>query len=430
MKTRSTPDPGVPRKVAFFWDESLLWGLMAYKMLKSEGLPFDLIDSHDIRSGGLDACAALFVPGGWAAHKIERLGDEGVAAIRRFVEEGGNYLGICGGAGLATAGELGITAIRRKPAKERVPSFSGRIRVDLKDHPIWHGLGSHVFHAWWPSQFSLEGADVKVLAEYGEAMPDSYSSDVCVGEASRRGMWGELESAYGILLNPERLRGEPAVVESALGKGKVVLSLVHFDTPGDVNGALVMRNLWTYLGGEEALTRAHEDVTGDPVPPGGRLGEDIARLESDVGALIEKGIRNSLWFTRNDFLLQWRRGVRGLEYCTLYQMIREIRDAVWRNSSMIIEDSRLGATVGYNINMIRDILHPFLEDSMKLIEAEGKGATQGMPAAEIKALKNDLFSNLKRHGGRFRILIGEVDKVVFMLLKAGLGKRARDFRNS
>jgi hypothetical protein len=36
MKTNSKSD------IAFLWDESFFWGLMAYNALKSNGLPFEL----------------------------------------------------------------------------------------------------------------------------------------------------------------------------------------------------------------------------------------------------------------------------------------------------------------------------------------------------------------------------------------------------
>ncbi len=52
--------------------------------------------------------------------------------------------------------------------------------------------------------------------------------------------WSELEERYGIFLDPKRLKDEPAVVEGRFGQGKVILSLVHFDTPGDHNGATVL----------------------------------------------------------------------------------------------------------------------------------------------------------------------------------------------
>src|SRR5512134_2605005 len=118
-------------RVAFLWDESFLWGVMASRALRTAGLPFELIRSEDIRQGCLSRYAAVFVPGGWASNKLKALGEEGAANILRFVREGGSYIGFCGGAGLATQDGIGLLPVRRRPTKERVPSFSGRIRLSL-----------------------------------------------------------------------------------------------------------------------------------------------------------------------------------------------------------------------------------------------------------------------------------------------------------
>src|SRR5208283_5071895 len=114
---------------AFLWDESFLWGLMAYEALTATNLSFELISSEDIRNDALDNYSLLFVPGGWASNKLKTLGDRGIEKIRKFVRAGGNYLGFCGGAGLATMDGIGLLPITRRHTKERVPSFSGRIRL-------------------------------------------------------------------------------------------------------------------------------------------------------------------------------------------------------------------------------------------------------------------------------------------------------------
>ena len=113
-------------KVAFFWDESFLWGLIAYDTFRELGVPFDLLTSQDIRGGGLEGYDILFVPGGWASDKIVALGEAGRERIRDFVSAGGSYLGLCGGAGLALSheGGLGLAPIRSVPSGQRLPSFS------------------------------------------------------------------------------------------------------------------------------------------------------------------------------------------------------------------------------------------------------------------------------------------------------------------
>ena len=104
-----------------------------------------------------------------------------------------------------------------------------------------------IFHAWWPSQFLIEDSSLEILATYGDALPDSFSSDLNVGDVETNNNWTELEEIYGINLDPKRLKNEPAVIEGTFGKGRVILSLIHFDTPDDENGAKVLRNLWKYL---------------------------------------------------------------------------------------------------------------------------------------------------------------------------------------
>jgi glutamine amidotransferase-like uncharacterized protein len=416
MKRSSGPEPGSSGKVAFWWDESFLWGLMSYKALRANHLAFDLVRSDDIRKGVLRDYALLFVPGGWASNKIKSLGDEGVAEIQRFVKDGGSYLGFCGGAGLATLDGVSLLQIKRKPTKERVPSFSGRIRLNRREHDIWKGVSSPIFHAWWPSQFVVVGEDVKVLATYGEALPDSFSSDLNVGDTAANGNWDALERMYGINLDPGRLLNDPAVVGGTFGKGKVVLSLVHFDTPEDHGGRAVLQNLWKYLGGgstrQNATNRREVELDG---PVSEELIEAVSGLEVRVDELISLGTRNFLWFWRNPMLLQWRRGVRGLEYCTLYVMIKEIAGLV-----------RAGAAdgdFGERIDCLGSLLKPFVDDAMRLLIMERLAMQNGhityekCDEPEIKEIRTRLFSNSKSHGGLFKELIDEIDGVLFSLLK-------------
>ena len=204
---------------ALLWDESLLWGVMAWRALREAGLPFDLLRSEDVRRGALSRYRMIFVPGGWASNKLDSLGERGKEEIRRFVAAGGSYLGICGGAGMATEDGLGLLPVRRKPSRERVPSFSGPILLSCGDHPIWHGIERPLFNAWWPSQLMVTDRHVRVLARYEEAQADAFSSDVKVADGEILG-WSDLEERYGILLDPERLRGEPAVLEGQFRPGE------------------------------------------------------------------------------------------------------------------------------------------------------------------------------------------------------------------
>ena len=78
MKTKDS-NGLLKNKVAFLWNESFLWGLMAYKALKANGLSFELIRAEDIKKGCLKNYAMLFVPGGWASNKLKARGEKGTA---------------------------------------------------------------------------------------------------------------------------------------------------------------------------------------------------------------------------------------------------------------------------------------------------------------------------------------------------------------
>ena len=389
---------------------------MAYKALKAAGLPFELVRAEDIRNGALADYGTLFVPGGWASNKAKALGEEGINAIRKFVDHGGNYIGFCGGAGLATQDGIGLVPVMRRPTKDRVPSFSGRIRLSLSDSPLWKGITEPVFHAWWPSQFLVD-ENVKVLATYGEALPDAFTSDVNVGDGTSTGSWNDLEAVYQINLDPKRLAGESAVIEGTYGKGTVLLSLVHFDTPEDGNGAAVLRNIWRYLGCVWNTQDAseHSLQQGSNFIPA--LDNGIVNIKQATDGLIELGLRNFLWFWRNPMLLQWRRGVRGLEYCTLSVMVHEVAALLERSAGLPTSPD-----VACRIQRVRDLARPFADKAGELLLRE-RFAMQNEHITyercqdqKIASLRDELFSRSKSHGGVFKELIDEIDHLLYQLL--------------
>ncbi|MBI5101076.1 MAG: hypothetical protein HZB33_04495 [Nitrospirae bacterium] len=390
---------------------------MAYNALLKAGLPFDLVSSDDIKKGQLENYTMLFVPGGWSSNKLKALGDEGIEAVRRFVRDGGNYLGFCGGAGLATREGISLLDIRRKPTKERVPSFSGGIALSTRQHAIWGGIRKPVFHAWWPPQFDICDEDVRVLASYKKALPDAFTSDLCIGDVGPLSDWAELEKTYRINLDPERLSGEPAVVSGKCGKGTVVLSLIHFDTPDDPDAKTVLINLWNVLsGGKTAKTKQAycRTAKSEGAALDIRTKTLLDDLDNAVDDLITFGTRNFLWFWRSPLLLQWRRGIRGLEYNTLYSMVRSVTDECRREN--------LPEDVGKKLQKIKKRLVPFIERSKQLLIFERFAMQQGHITFEqshdskIQSIRSELFSSSKSYGGLFKEILDEIDSLLFELL--------------
>lgn len=423
--------------IAFLWDESFLWGIMAYKALREAGLPFRLIRAADIGTGALLDCSALVVPGGWASNKIKVLGEPGISGIRQFVKEGGTYIGFCGGAGLATRDGIGLLDARRKPTSRRVPSFSGRIRLMLRDDPLWKGIDDPVFRAWWPSQL-IVGEGVSVLARYGEALADAFSSDLNVGDALAAGGWEELEEYYGINLDPGRMLNEPSVIRGTYGRGTVLLSLVHFDSPGDSNGKVVLGNLWNSLGergnlktAQDAVFRAMDARSAPLVAARPALVHEVNDLKQKVDGIIDLGMRNFLWFRQDTFLLHWRRGVRGLEYCTLKVMMDELAELITGPETVppfgvtLTTESALekrSASTEAHLADIRKLLVPFLEEARLLLLRERRAMLQEKLTFQhsvdphISAARERLFSTSKSHGGLFKQVIDRMDSLLWSLL--------------
>ncbi len=431
-------------KIALFWDKSFLWGLIAYDTFRELGIDFELLTSEDVRAGRLAGFDVLFVPGGWASDKIVALGAEGRERIRDFVSAGGSYLGICGGAGLALSHEngLGLSVSGRLPSNKRLPSFSGAIHLEAAEpgHPLWEGSGgSGIFHAWWPGQFSLEegGGDI-VLARYGSPVDGSCVTDLPVYEWMDWAFWGQ---KYGINLNPERIVGEPAVIETRFGEGKAILSYLHFETPADSAGHDVLLNILRYLaggksvGGGDAGKRIGDSAKrGDlPVKPAGGAVSEAAviagRLKQSADKLVEFGEKNFLWYQRNSWILQWRRGVRGVEYSTLDAMLARIAELTAKLNREAAADfsSGRGIELAEKLQRLVEISNPFFSDARTLLMLEREALTQGPISplktgdGQIQELRERLFSNSKRCGGLYEEVIELADEILLPLLRAELG---------
>ena len=392
-------------RAAVLWDESFLWGIFSYRSLSALGLEFDIVTASEIRSGGLKGYGTLMVPGGWASNKIAALGDDGAEAVRAFVNTGGSYFGICGGAGLATADGLGLVDISRKPTSERVPSLSGPVRLRLERHFIWEGVKEPVFNVWWPSQFVLNQEDIKVLASFQSATDDAMSSDLPVGDVIKNsgpGGWQALEEAYGLNLDPSRMKGDPLVVEAGYGKGRVILSLVHFDTPGDKNGSKVLENLWAYLGAGTTGQRVEGALKSRAAHCGSRLCKAAA-------VPFDAGLRNFLWYRRGP-LVEWRRGVRGLEYFTLHELTTELCGR--------------GACRNKDAAELAEDIEEFSRGASELLMLERQALQRGEAITfkkasdkRMAALREELFSSKKSHGGRFKSIIERLDAVLLRTLR-------------
>ncbi len=403
-------------KIALYRDESYLWGLIILRTLRKLGVKVHTLTSGQVREGALEYFDLLVVPGGWASDKSAALGPDGKKAIRDFVHAGGSYLGICGGAGFAlnTHEGIGLIDIKRVPTKQRIPSFSGEINLvpDKPAHPFWRGIRSpRMFYVWWPGQFDMDGSDIRIIARYGRPGRDFALADLPASDVQD---WKKWEKKYGINLNPAILEGEPAIIEGHSGEGMFFLSYPHLETPGSRKGNLALFNVLEHLRPARRKSRNGLPKPGDRKrykisAEGVNAAREMMAAASDV---IAFGERNFLWYWRNKWVLQWRRGVRGVEYSALYEMVSEIwslvkaghtaRDAEINRKIMDTHEAALG----------------FFAEARILLMLERCALTDGAMSAiksddpEVNIMRERLFSSSMRWGGEFKKLLQSLDGVL------------------
>ncbi|WP_243544402.1 BPL-N domain-containing protein [Pseudodesulfovibrio tunisiensis] len=317
--------------IHIYWDESHFWGLLLRRALEAWGVPHRLVRGTEIAQGALAGKSrpqALVVPGGRARGKADRLGPEGMNAVREYVRSGGTYIGFCGGTGLALTGThgLGLSPWSRRGYRNRLHHFlSGHVQVDLaaSSDLVPDELGdSALIPVWWPGRFAQADNDgVEVLARYNTPGPDFWVADLNL-RTLPKGTMADWEALYGIHINPDFLTGLPCVTGNSYGKGRVFLSYAHLETPAsrDANrwlGHILSRVLGTEIGHEPvpAWVVASRPVRWqDPV---------LMAARKSLEDIIETGRNHFLLFWRNSWLLGWRRGIPGAGINSLYSLVCE-----------------------------------------------------------------------------------------------------------
>jgi hypothetical protein len=422
--------PLKPGKVALLWDKSFLWGFLAVSTLRDLGFSFDLVTAEDVRAGILEGYQLLIVPGGWASLKSEKLGSQGRQELRRYVAGGGAYLGICGGAGLALQVDegLALVPVARKPMSERLPNFSGSIRIhQASSHPLWWSLqGEEVFQVWWPSQFDLvEAEGIQVLGRYGQPEVDFWVSDLKVCETLAAGEdWEQLEKAYQINLDPERLRNEPALIEGKYGKGRILLSYPHLETPGDTAGNLALFNIWYDLLETSVRPRGGGVRRVETTEVDGESLATLKKIAREADGLVALGEKHNLWSWRNSWLLKWKRGVRGAEFGTIAVLLNGLVEELERTGAVAtLSADPVLAAKSDQLEILEKYWQLFQDKGRPLLEEEGreinvdKDINSGELTPRLRNLRTEVFSCVqcygsKSYGGLYRQLLDQIDSLL------------------
>jgi Zinc carboxypeptidase len=165
------------------------------------GLPYMELSAEDIAHGKLRNLDVLIVPGGGSKPAVKRLGDAGKRELRRFVNEGGRYVGYRGG-GTRLAAELGLSTVLLSRVKVDIPGSLVRAAVD-QHSPLSKDVGRFVWVLF---------DDDFVMRTQGEYAPIRYPS----------GRSGDF-FVSGFANYEENIYGTAAVADEAVGRGRVIV---------------------------------------------------------------------------------------------------------------------------------------------------------------------------------------------------------------
>jgi hypothetical protein len=416
------------------WDDSQIWGLIAARAARAMRLPHRLVRAGDVAGGLLirERPSLLLAPGGNARHKAESLGPAGVGAIRDYVSGGGQYLGFCGGAGLAlswangpagranAASGLGLCPWKRGAYSERMQHFmSGHLHMRLASTGEENAElipdtlpAAPRLPVWWPGRFAGEAGDgIGILASYERPADDFWLADLPIAElpADVFSAWHDL---YGLSFTPTFLAGQPCVLYGRHGKGGYLLSYSHLETPDSPDANQWLAHLFRRLGG---LSPALD------ILPAWRAGEEprwddtkLHRLDALMQNMLRTGIRHGLLFTRTDWLMGWRSGLPGASINNLWSALRIIREnepddraaAFWKREGERLSTAFAIFSGGCTQYLLAERLAVTLT----------KHLPDALPADMLKEQRDSLFGPPMHAGGLYRELMEGFDELAFLQL--------------
>lgn len=152
----------------------------------------------------------FIIPGGRDIPYDRKLKGKGTAKIRKFVEEGGSFLGICAGAYFAS----------KEVIFEKDTPLEVHETRDLKFFP-----GSAIGTLYLPKTFAYDsekGAHASEISHGEESLYVYYNGGCTFYQA-------EMFPTVTILSRYQDSDNQPAIIHCKVGKGNALLSGVHFE---------------------------------------------------------------------------------------------------------------------------------------------------------------------------------------------------------
>jgi len=205
------------------------------------------IGPADVHAGVLDQFDAVIFPGGSGSEEAAALGEEGRRMVRKFVESGGGYVGICAGAFLATAKydwSLGLINAKTFTGKQYVPGVG--------EKSMWFRGSGNVL-------MELTDKGKEILGDVSGVVELRYANGPILSPASQENLPEYVPLAFfrTEIAKYEPQKGTmidtPAIIASEFGRGRVIAISPHPEASADLE-SLVQRAV-TWVAGKPANVR-------------------------------------------------------------------------------------------------------------------------------------------------------------------------------
>ncbi|WP_078236293.1 BPL-N domain-containing protein [Haemophilus paracuniculus] len=189
--------------------------------------PAHTVSAAEICQGALANASGLIIPGGADLPYCEKLNGEGNRQIHHFVEQGGFYLGICAGAYYACQTVEFQGADYQVQGERELGFFEGIAKGSLPQLTGGHYYSENV------------QSKTMVKLDFVDFPPDPTACYYYHGGST-------------FLKSPQAVRssqifayfadGSPAIVGGQFGKGRYLLSSVHFELDPQCYAELIVKN--------------------------------------------------------------------------------------------------------------------------------------------------------------------------------------------
>jgi predicted deacylase/putative intracellular protease/amidase len=232
-------DPADARIAVALYDAGGVGGKGPGRLLRLLGdweqTTIERIGVAEIRRGRLDQFDVVIFPGGSGSKQSAALGESGRKRVSEFVENGGGYIGICGGAYLACDGfSWGLKVL---DAKTKSPKWRrGRATVEME----LTEAGRDVFAR--NGRLNVNYHNGPILApSQSDALPDYTALGIFRSEVA------ENDSPRGIMID------SPAVVAGRYSRGRVLCFSPHPESTEGLEEMVRRAVAWAAKNGREGF---------------------------------------------------------------------------------------------------------------------------------------------------------------------------------